>query len=1010
MDRKPLYRHTNTALLRAAAEPLDEATTPWPDLGHVERCRSWLDSVWSDSRLADAVRLASPSLSSAVDAIRAGVAMPDRRVRSATVSTMRYLLRRTGRPTPFGMFAGVVLAELGERTRVRWGDCHRVVARVSSEWLADVIERVENCVEALDRLDVVLTDLAVRRGGRLELPDGPNRVTIRYTRVVAAIADLAATPIRFASLVDALSDMFDAEPAKVLPTLTELVRCRNLLSSLRAPFTVTDPFTHVLRELRRIEADAMPELADLMRELAAVHGELQRCNEAPEDPHRSGDERARLVDRMRHLSTAGRTPLAVDLLLDCDIRLPHRIAHEIERAASVLLRLTRHPRGETPWHDYHDAFIDRYGTGTLVPLVDVLDPDGGLGYPATYPGRVRPSPAAVVSERDSRLLSLAWQALATGTREIVLTDEDVASLTDETFDDSYIPPHVELAARIHARSTKALDAGDFRITIAPARSAGTLTSRFTPMATGSGLAEVYREVPVATEGALRAQLSFGPLYAHAENVCRVPAYLDHVLPLGEHRAPADDHVAVADLAVMATRDRLHLVSMSRRQVVEPHVFHALALDKQPPPVARFLAQLPRAFSAAWYQFDWGPHAELPFLPQVRYRRTILFPAQWRLAPHDLPDDPARGLDALDRWRERWDCPEVVELRDADRTLRLNLSEPAHATLLRSHLARHDQVILTAAAPAEDYGWINGHVHEVAFPLVRTNAGAPSPLRGHLPTVTNGHGQHPASPDGRWLSAKLFTHPERMTEIVTARLPRLLAALDGHSCWWLRYRSSRELDHVRLRVRADSGGHGACADAIGQWVQGMRQDGIVGRLALDTYWPEIGRYGDGPALDAVEDVFVADSATVAAMLRHLPFVDAELVPLVVANMVGIVFGFFGDPGDGMEWLASRGVASAPAVDREIADRAVQLAVEPAALSGIPGWADDVDPAWQSRADALIAYRKTLPPEVDLDAVLESLLHMHHNRAVGIDPDHERACRRLARQSARAWRARRSGDRV
>lgn len=852
MDRKPLYRSTDIALLRAAAEPLAEASL-WPDLGDVDGCRLWLDTVWSDAPLSNAIRLASPSLGSAVDGIRGGLAMPDRRIRSATVSTMRYLLRRTGRPTPFGVFAGVAPAELGARTRVRWGGRDRVVARAGTEWLADVIERVENCAGALDQLEVVVTDLAVRRGGRLELPDGPNRVTIRYTSVVAAAADLAARPVRFASLVDALSERLDADIAKVRRVLIELVRRRYLLSSLRAPFTLTDPLEHALRELRRIDADAMPELAELVREVEVIHRDLQRCNDARDDPSRSDCERAALVDRMRRFSTAGRSPLGVDLLLDCDVRLPRKIAREMERAATVLLRLTRHPRGETAWHDYHAAFVDRYGTGTLAPLADVVDPDAGLGYPATYPGSAQPTPSAAVTERDNLLLSLACQALATGTLEIVLTDDDVATLTDEAFDEREIPPHVELAARIHARSTDALDAGDFRITVAPARSAGTLTSRFTPLAAGSGLAELYREVPAATEGALRAQLSFGPLYPHAENVCRVPAYLDHVLPLGEHRAPAEDHLDVADLAVMATRDRLHLVSLSSRQVVEPQVFHALALDKQPPPLARFLAQLPRAFSAAWYQFDWGPHAELPFLPQVRYQRTILFPAQWRLSPDDLPDDPALGRDALDRWCQRWGCPDAVELRDADRTLRLTLSEPAHATLLRSHLLRHGEAILTAAAPAEDFGWINGHVHEVAFPLVRASAAAPSPLRAALPTVTNRHGQHPASPGSRWLSAKLFTHPERTSEIVAARLPLLLAALDGPACWWMRYRSPRELDHLRLRVRVDRDGYGACAEAIGQWVDQMRQDGLVGRLALDTDWPEIGRYGDGPALDAVEDV-------------------------------------------------------------------------------------------------------------------------------------------------------------
>lgn len=105
-------------------------------------------------------------------------------------------------------------------------------------------------------------------------------------------------------------------------------------------------------------------------------------------------------------------------------------------------------------------------------------------------------------------------------------------------------------------------------------------------------------------------------------------------------------MGVEDLAVTATHDGLYLVSLSRRCVVEPQVFHALALEKQPPPLARFIAHLGRAFTARWHEFDWGPLAgRLPRLPRVRYGRTVLHPAQWRLDATHLP--LTGGLDA---WR------------------------------------------------------------------------------------------------------------------------------------------------------------------------------------------------------------------------------------------------------------------------------------------------------------------------------------------------------------------------
>lgn len=1010
-DRKPLYRHVGVALLRAAAAPQVDAPEVWPDLTDTEACRKWLDLMWSRSDFANAVRHASPSLANRSDAIRAGRNVGDKQIRRAAAATARYLLRATGRPTPFGLFAGVAPVALGRTALTRWGDGHRPVVRVNTEWLADTTDRLEACPELLERLDVVFSDLAIRRGNRLEVPQGPNRASIRYTSAVHAVTDAAAVPVRFGVLADKLTEVFtDVGQATVRAMLTELVQQEFLITTLRAPLTDTDPLAHLVDRLHEAGAETLPSAASLLGDLEAVRAEVQHHNNGMVTRAAQDHAREMLTARMRNVSRAGRTPLAVDLLLDCAVQVPYHVVHEMEWAASALLRLTRRPVGEPAWRDYHAAFCNRYGTGTLVAVADVLDPDAGLGYPSGFLGGALPSAAEGPSERDERLLALAWQAMAEGSGEVVLTDESILALTDDDrFDQRYIPPHVELAGRIQASSAQALERGDYTLTVAPARAAGTLTSRFTPMATGSGLQEAYRALPAATEGALQVQMSFPPAYPHAENICRIPQYLPPLLPLGEHRGLGDGNiVALNDLAITATRDRLHLVSISRRRVIEPQVFHALALNKQPPSIARFLANLSRAFSAIWSQFGWGPYTgHLPYLPRVRYRRTILSLARWRLTKDYLPSGEAGQAErrqALDRWRQRWHCPDLVELRDADRTLRLNLDEPAHVTLLLAHLSRHEHAILTETTTAAEFGWLDGHAHEIALPLARTHAAAPSPLRGALPRVNNStHGHLPGSGEVTWLNAKIYTHPERQDEIIAERLPVVLATLDTKWCWFVRYHSRHETDHLRLRIRTQSSeSYAACSAVVGEWVQQLRQAGIAGRLVFDTYYPEVGRYGNAAAMDAAEAAFVADSLAVSAGLRNLP-TTVHPSALVVANMVHIVSSFLGDLTESMSWLAAQPAPTAPATARAVTGQAIQLA-QRNGLSDVPGWSGEVEEAWQARATALASYRTQLPLDADTDTILESLLHMHHNRAIGIDPDSERACRRLVRRAALAWRAR------
>jgi lantibiotic biosynthesis protein len=1013
-DAKQLYRHAGVALLRAAAAPSADAPGWWPDPGDSLACQLWLDQMWSRPGVADAIRQASPTLAHSADAIRAGHTATAKQIRRATVATSRYLLRATGRPTPFGLFAGVTPVTLGPAVQVRWGTAHRPVARADTQWLADIVDRLEACPDLLECLDVAFTNLAIRRGGHLEVPHGPHRVRIRYTRAVRAVQEATASPARFGVVADRLAGAFGtADRPAVCGMLTELLRQGFLITCLRAPFTTVDPLTHLTGRLGEAGAGTLPAVAPLLRDLETIQAGLHRHNHETSAAGQGG-ARAALTRRMHQMSAAGRSQLAVDMLLACDVRLPEHVGHEIERAATALLRLTRHPHGLPAWRAYHAAFCDRYGSGTLVPVTEVTDPDSGLGYPAGYPGSILPVPADGPTGRDDRLLALAWQAVSDGSREINLTDQAIRALAGgERLDERYIPPHVELAARIHAASALAVQRGEYTLTVAPARAGGVLTSRFTPTTTGSGLDEAYRALPTATEGAMAVQMSFPPVYPHAGNICRIPAYLPHVLSLGEHRGTADGEeaaIAVSDLAITATADRLHLVSVSRRQVIEPQVFHALALDKQAPALARFLAHLPRAFAASWTVLDWGPAAgELPCLPRVRYRRSVLCPARWRLTTGDLPRGHAGPGDwqaALGQWRGRWSCPGTADLRDDDRTLRLVLDEPLHAAILHAHLARHGHAILTE--PADESGWLDGHAHEIALPLVTTQPAAPCPLNGSLPVVTNSdHGQVPGDADTAWLYAKIHAHPERHDEIIAEHLPALCAALSADAGYWfVRYRSPHETDHLRLRLRIPGPGqYGAYAATVGRWAQRLRRDGLAGRLVFDTYQPEAGRYGEGAAMHAAEAVFVADSQAVTAGLLHLPAAVMHPTTLAVVSMVDIVSGFLG-PEPAMEWLGGRPAVAAAAADRAVAAQAVRLA-QPGALRDAPGWPGEVAEAWQARAAAVAAYRHQLPASADTDTVVESLLHMHHNRAIGIAPDGERSCRRLARAAARAWQAQRAG---
>ncbi|WJV48890.1 lantibiotic dehydratase [Streptomyces flavofungini] len=998
MKRSRLLQRGDALLLRATVLPAEMQHTCWPSGEDTAECRQWLTEVWSQAAFAEAVRAASPQLAFAVEAAITSEATLPRKVHKATNAVARYLLRATGRPTPFGLFAGVTTASCGP-AQARIGSAHRVLARPDTLWLDRVRRDLQGRHDVVPHLRVQVSDLVVRLGDDLERPlPGGRRAKVRLTRPLQAVLDAAVNPARCAEIAEQLTPR-GATAELIQQLITSALDVGLLTSSLAAPVTDTDPLGHLVGALLPVAADLDVETVEVLRELDAIHQLLTDHNTTPK-PTTAAMLRRTAEDRMSGINDQGRVRLSVDLCLDAAVQIPEHVLDEAELAADALLRLTRN-QGERPvWSAYHTLFWERYGAGSLVPVRDAVDLAAGAGLPADFPMSLWPQPPARSLPRDELLMAKAWQAAVAGSREVQLTEDDLDDLCGPSSEDTAIAPHMEMGIRVHAPSSQALDRGEFTLAVRPAWSTGTLTGRFASLLNDSALAATYEKLPTLVDGALLAQLSFAPTYPHAENVARTPALVPHVISVGEHCASQAHIIPVDDLAVLSTSRRLHLVSLSRRRIVEPVVLHPLALEKQAPPLARFIALIGRGFATAWTHFDWGPAASgLPYLPRVRYRKTVLSPARWRLSARALPAGPYRveWRAGLEEWTRTWKCPSMVDLRDDDRTLRLDLREALHARLLHRHLQRHPHAELLETPADDALGWI-GHAHEFTVPLTSIRPPQPHPDLGSAPVVTNQMLPNPGDTEQPWVQAKLFTHPNAMDQILTRRLPSLLHELGAPRCWFVRYRTPQEEDHLRLRIAVQGPArHAETTQALARWAAHLQTDALAARLLFDGYRPESGRYGTDQALAAAEDVFVADSTAVRQTLTDLGL-DRHV--LCALGMLDIARGLLGQDA-GTQWMATtpaRGSAD-PTVTRQT----LQL-VRDGGLPKCLGLTVQLDDLWAQRRNLLAAYRTHLTNDRAV-AVLESLLHMHHNRLMGPGREAEAACRHAARQAARSLTTRR-----
>ncbi|MER5604095.1 lantibiotic dehydratase [Streptomyces sp. NPDC002265] len=1019
------FRAGSTALVRAVARPglppfplpdFDDRSFAAPERAEIVTSRlAWVRAVWGDAALAEAVRHASPVLAAQTEALCMSPAPNSRDVRRVGLSLARYLLRAGHRATPFGLFAGVATAAFGAPVKASWGEGHVAVARAGAEWLSRLVEQLEKSGELLPLLSVAVSNTSFERDGRLIVPyqdDGTSgrpravEASIELTAPVRIVLGAAGSPIRFEALAEKLTAEFPSVlPDRVHGLLAGLIRRRVLITSLQAPATEPEALGHVLAQLDGVEAGSLVPLAQTVRELRAVHAGLQHCD--------SPDARDAVAARMRDLVPGlVRHPLALDLRLDAHLTLPDKVARESERAATVLTRLSARPYGSRAWSEYHQRFYERYGIGTMVPLLDVVA-DSGIGYPDGYPG----APAGErrrVSARDDVLVRLAQTAALDGHDEVALTDELVAAL-DRGPGEPRVPPHLEIGVRLHATSMEEAQRGRFTIEVTSvSRGAGVSTGRFAGVlgfAAREALCAELTELPTADAGTDPAQLSFPPLLADTAHVTRTPRVLPLVISLQEHRAASADVLTPADLAVACDGRRMYLAAPGLGRRIEAAGMHALNLTEHTPPLARFLTEIARAQCAQVTVFDWGAAAAMPFLPRLRYGRIVLTPARWRLEASELPgrDRPGAEWDSvLSAWRVRRRLPRHVQLVQDDRLLPLDLEQAAYRSLLRRHLDRTPYAVLTEAAPAQSYGWSGGRAHEIVVPLKAAQPPGWSALPQPTPARTLSRAQMQTPASSSVLLAALYGDLRRQDAVLARHVPDLIRRLGFPPWWFIRFRDPKQ--HLRLRIAlSHPDDFAGIARIVSAWADELRATGLLADLRYPTSYREMGRWGSGPAWDAAEGVFQADSRTVVAQLAQ-PWRPQQRT-LVAAHTLAISSAFLGSPEAGARWLIDHIPHSAPGpVPRSQFAEAVRLS-DPrddwAALRAAPG-GEAIVTAWADRGAALAAYRQHLPgPHTEgiaLDDVLASLLHTHFVRHVAVNFPEEDICLHLARAAALAFTAR------
>lgn len=994
------------------------------DRTEADAMRAYLKNVSADPVVREALEVSSASLARELAKIEGGHEVPFSRLRRAVYAVTKYLLRMSYRPTPFGLMAGVAPVRFGDAPRFRRTGDGRKFVRPDWDWLLAVVMKLERRPEVLQHLLVMRNDFTSTRGDRLVLSyvrdvedkppaDRMHEISVQYTVAVRRALELARRPVPYPELVEKLLQAFAGAPSEaIIGMLDQLIEREFLLTDLRPPQDSADALRHVIIRL----APLAGHLAE--RQLGEIHSAID--DYAQRVPGTGTPELRSLVNAMGRVHVAER-PLQVDLRADVDVEIPKIVTRELVAAAAALWRVTPDP---TPDHirEYHNAFVERFGYECAVPVKDLLDPERGLGAPATYlrppsARQARPMPQSD-PERLETLAALALDACRTGTREVVVDDRLIASLTREKGQEAASPPAFDMCASLLADSLDAVAEGDFRLVVLKGLGGpqpGTFFGRFLHVLgdTGREIAELNAQPHVWGPNAIPVQLQFQPNDSRSGNVSQVPRVLAHRLVMGAFPSQPDDHVLdLDDITIVADRHRFHVLSTSSGREIVPLLFHMLNPFTSQPNAARLLGEIAHLRQWPIRRWMWNGLDRLPYLPRVRYGRTILASARWLPDPRMLDKNLSwrEWLSALRDWRQRWDVPELIEITTEDQRITVNLTVPLHQRVLWRELrAETTPTIMEPPAGGEyEAGWCDGRSNEIAVPLV-PHPDAPRPSPAPAGTITARPRLH--NPGGEWLYAKLYLSTEHHDELLADHLPAFLDRIEALTDRSFFIRFLDPDPHLRLRFHGDpSVLYGRLLPVLHEWVAGKCDEGVIRRMVLDTYEPEYVRYGGEKVLEFAERAFAADSRSTIAQLRMLRggVLDIDPVVLAAANCVDICRRL---SDDWTAWFLSfyrkeRHHYGAFQSRRGVACRLIDPIGNWRGLAGVQG-GDRLIAVWEERAAALADYGDALRAQLVLDEdgdrvtrSITSMLHMHCNRLLGIDAELEGSAYAVARGAVKA----------
>ncbi len=906
---KYIYKTEDDFLLRRPLLSIDDAEYFNFKLEEQDKIDAYIQLIRNSSTIMEAILVSSNSLYTSI--INYNSSTPFKKKKDILISTQKYVIRMSTRPTPYGLFSGISSCSFGNDCYIEQYRNSNITkrARVDMVWLYKLIEKLEKNQDVLNNLTISVNSTSYAHGDRVYLSyisnygqarerkyDRDEFSSIRKSKVVDCIHEILKRPKTYSDLIDDLGSFYsDVEKQRIVDTVNELIQNEYLITSLRPSLSNS---CKLLELTQKLNGSKDTELYLILNSLQVM---IENYNDSLVG--KGASMYLEILELMRSICTS-ESYLQVDMTVGesvLDVGYKNRIA--IEHLTDLMSQLASPFPRYAHLDSYMENFLDVYGEDKIIKLKDLLDEDLGLGVPNTYRNLHGSSQKSITHNQSySKMIQAIiynkiQDANLTGKREIEFDNSDFIRLANKLSMDE-TPNSMELYFNVsYSKANKEynLHFGEHLGVI----DAGSTFGRFTDIDSGidrNHKSIMKRKENFLSENAIYVQLNEFPNNGRFSNVTLTDSIYPHEMSIGSIVSQGKEQISLDEIYVGVIRENQKFMffifsSKLNKQLVFKS--NNMLNSKTCSNYYRFLIEVSsmkeKCVISDFYINFHAPYRDFNYVPRFTYRNIVIKPASWRLSDSSLGyvlekirlDETF--INKIKEWQHKYFVPRHLYIVDGDNRLLIDLSSEIGIEIIINELNKNKQegVFFTE---------IEGQIHErvlfnsepffceIVVPLVKRNIGESSipfissvqlnQIDKKISDLNNNNSKNTFYPTQEWMTFKLYGNTKRTNEFITKKIyPFVLRLKDEgviEQFFFIRYADPK--DHIRLRFKVHQN-HQVVFSSINLWFTEASNEGFLTKVVLDTYVRETERYGGVDIIELIEDIFFVDSLFACELLSQ-----------------------------------------------------------------------------------------------------------------------------------------------